>query len=302
MSDSHPTQWSALRNAVLHDRLPSASFFVGPLHCHLADFTLRVSQLLLCKSHDKQRPCMTCPDCQMVQRMEHPDIEWVKPEKSGSAIKVDQIRELQKSAFLTPQRGGKGLIVIEGADRMNTAASNALLKILEEPASHTLFILIAEQLSTVLPTILSRCQRTHFTSDSDVFLDNLLLLGDLYPEASQRATLARESETLLDELIALIEKKQHPCFLAAQWNKFDFGDLLWFLYLVYSQVYYVHIKDLPPQSRAYSQLMKLKSLLNPIVIFAQLDKINNILKKLSHNMNMNQLLALEDLLCIDERV
>ena len=296
MPDSHQTQWSIIHKAITNDRFPSASFFVGPLHTHLAQFTVRVAQLFLCRNKENNLACLTCPDCQMVLRLEHPDIEWVKPEKSGSAIKIDQIRELQKSAFLSPQRALYRLIVIEGADRMNTASSNSLLKILEEPAPRTHFILIAEQLSTVLPTILSRCQLMHFTSPKDVLLDNLLLLGDFYPEDSARAVLSRQSEALLEDLIAVIEKKQHPCLLAAQWSKHDFGDLLWFLYLAYSQVYYSYLKEIPQESRAYNQLMKLKSLLTPIVIFTQIDKINNILKKVSRNLNTNQSLALEDLL------
>jgi DNA polymerase-3 subunit delta' len=232
----------------------------------------------------------------MVQRTEHPDVEWIKPEKSGSAIKIDQIRELQKSAFLTPQRAPHRLIVIESADKMNTAASNALLKILEEPSSCTHFLLIAEQLSTVLPTILSRCQQIHFTSTEDHLLENLVQLGALYPEHSERYTLTQQAELLLDGLIALIEKRQHPCILASQWKQYDLGELLWFLYLVYAQVQCLHVTNLSAQSKAYTQLMKLKSLLSPIVVFAQIDKINNILRKLSHNINMNQHLALEDLL------
>ena len=105
----------------------------------------------------------------MIERMEHPDVEWIKPEKNGGAIKIDQIRELQNTAYLTPQRARYRLIVIEAADRMNTASANALLKILEEPAQHTVFILIAQQLSTVLPTILSRCQIISFSSSDDSY-------------------------------------------------------------------------------------------------------------------------------------
>lgn len=293
--DCYPSQWERIQTAVINKRIPPALLFIGPLHCNSTQFALQTIQLLLCKQSNTT-PCFSCADCNMVQRMDHPDMHWIKPEKNGAAIKVDQIRELHTSVFLTPQRSSYKLIVIECADRMNVAASNALLKVLEEPSQGTHFILIAEQISTVLPTILSRCQLLHFSSLNDNRLDNLLLLGTFYPEDSERALLMKQSESFINELIALIEKQQHPCLLAAKWNQFELKNVVWYLYLVYSQVYYGYIKEIPAQTLASSQLIKLKSLLTPFVIFEQIDKINNILRKLSHNININQLLALEDLL------
>ena len=293
--DNYPSQWQRVQTAVVNKRIPPAFLFIGPLHCNIAQFTVQIIQLFLCKKNNTA-PCFSCDDCHMVQRMEHPDVNWIKPEKIGASIKVDQIRELHASVFLTPQRSSYKLIIIECADRMNVAASNALLKVLEEPAAHTHFILIAEQISTVLPTILSRCQHLHFSSKHDKSLANLLLLGTFYPEDSERSVLTKQSETFIEDLIALIEKKQHPCLLASKWNQFELKNLLWFLYLVYSQVYYGYINKIPNQTLASDQLVKLKSLLTPFLIFEQIDKINNILRKLSHNININQLLALEDLL------
>lgn len=291
----HLAQWNTIQNAIANKRYPHALFFIGPLHCNISAFTVKSMQSLLCpKKNSSNMPCFHCSECQMIERLEHPDILWIKPEKNGAAIKVDQIRELQNVAFLTPQRGRLRLIVIECADKMNTAASNALLKILEEPSAYTHFILIAEQLSTVLPTILSRCQLMNFSANDN--LDNLLELGTFYPEDSERAQLVRQSQSMIDELISLIENKQHPCILASQWSQFELNNLLWFLYLVYSQVNYLYINTISEHSLAYSQLMKLKALTTPIIIFEQIDKINKILKKLSHNININNLLALEDLL------
>lgn len=294
--DNYLSQWQRIQTAVTNDRLAPALFFVGPLHCRIDLFAKQTLQLLLCKKRSTVTPCLICPDCQMVQRMEHPDVHWVKPEKRGAAIKVDQIRELHALAFLTPQRSNYRLIVIESAEKMNVSSSNALLKILEEPSQYTHFILLAEQISTVLPTILSRCQLLHFSSIQDSSLDNLLLLGTFYPEDSERALLVKQSESLIDELIALVEKKQHPCIVAAKWNQFELNNVLWFLYLVYSQIYYSYIKEMPSQALAYKQLTELKSLLNPLIIFEQINKINNILRKISHNININQLLVLEDIL------
>ncbi len=296
MEYNHSAQWQSIQTAILNKRLPQALFFIGPLHYRISKFAVQIAQFLHCKMINEAKACEHCSDCQMVQRMEHPDLRWVKPEKNGSAIKVEQIRELQHLAFLSSQRSHYKIIVIECADKLNRAASNALLKMLEEPSEQTHFILLAEQISTVLPTILSRCQKIHFSSANDNSLENLLQLADYYAEDSERAVLVKQADSLITELIALIEKKQDPCILASQWNKFELNNLLWFLYLIYSQVHYLYINKIPAHSPAYNSLMKLKTVLNPWVIFDQIDKINNILKKLSHNININQLLALEDLL------
>jgi DNA polymerase-3 subunit delta' len=291
----HPKQWTQIQSALVNQRIAQSMLFVGPLHCSLVDFVTKVMQLLVCKQSSNS-PCYECIDCRMTQRIEHPDLEWIKPEKSGGAIKVDQIRELQNTAYLTPQRAGNKLIVIEAADRMNTASANALLKILEEPAKHTIFILIAQQLGTVLPTIISRCQIITFSSSAESYNKNLLMLGDYYPVDSERALIVGQAELILDGVIALLEGKEHPCTIAAHWGKFELGNILWFLYLVYSQLQNMYIDRSVSVGPATHQLAKLLTLLNPLLIFKQIDKINTLLRKLSHNIHVANILVLEDLL------
>ncbi|CEG56755.1 DNA polymerase III subunit delta' [Legionella fallonii] len=292
---NHPTQWQQIQSALNQKRIAQAMLFVGPLHCALSEFTINVMQLISCKEAIN-RPCYQCVECKMIHRMEHPDIQWIKPEKNGGVIKIDQIRELQSSAYLTPQRTNYKLIVIEAADRMNIAAANALLKILEEPTRHTLFILIAQQLGTMLPTILSRCQIITFSSSSDEYSNNLLMLGEQYPAESERALIINQSQSILDGLIAVIERREHPCVLASQWSQFELSALLWFLYLVYSQLQQMFFSISVTKGPAIHQLNQLASLLNPMVIFKQIDIINTLLRKISHNINVNHILALEDLL------
>lgn len=293
--NTHPEQRKKIQSALINQRIPQSMLFVGPSHCAITDFVTQIMQMFHCKVN-RQEPCLTCIDCQMIHNMEHPDVHWMKPEKTGGAIKIDQVRELQNSAYLTPQRSQHRMIVIEAADRMNTASANALLKILEEPAEHTVFILIAQQLSTVLPTILSRCQLFTFSSLDDSAANNLLTLGDRHPEESERAVIVKQSEAILEGLIALIEQREHPCILAAQWSQFEISTLLWFLYLVYSQLQCMYFTSAQVSGPAINQLKRLLALTNPILIFSQIDKINTLLRKLSHNMNINHTLVLEDLL------
>ncbi len=289
------SQWEHLRLAWEQGRNPQSMLFVGAMDRSLADFTVQFTMLVLCKA-SSSKPCKKCSDCQMAFHGEHPDIEWIKPEKAGGPIKIDQIRELQSYSYLTPQRSAHRLIIIESADRMNTAAANALLKILEEPAAHTLFLLMAQQLSTVLPTVLSRCQVFHFALPMDLSATNLLTLGAHYPQESEQAQIINQAETILEGLIAVIEKKTHPCIVVPQWAEFELNTILWFLYLVYAQIQNMWINKPILTGPATQQLQQLSSLLSPIIIFSQIDKINLLRRKLSHNLNVNATLALEDLL------
>jgi DNA polymerase-3 subunit delta' len=291
----YQSQWDHLRLAWEQGRNPQSMLFIGAMDRALAEFTTQFTMLVLCKV-SSANPCQKCIDCQMVAQGQHPDVEWIKPEKAGGPIKIDQIRELQSYSYLTPQRATHRLIIIEAADRMNTAAANALLKVLEEPAAHTLFLLMAQQLSTVLPTVLSRCQVFHFAPVMDLSATNLLTLGERYSQESEQAQIIHQAESILDGLIAVIEKKSHPCVVVPQWAEFELNTILWFLYLVYAQIQNMWINKPMLNGPAAQQLQQLSNLLNPIVIFSQIDKINLLRRKLSHNLNVNSTLVLEDLL------
>lgn len=292
--NDHNKQWNQLLTAWRNQRLPHALVLVGPGHEALPEFAVRFMQLILCQSKQDE-PCLHCLECRMAQQREHPDTVWIKPEKSGGMIKIDQIRDLQQSVYLTAQRAGYRIILIEGADRMNTASANALLKILEEPPVQTIFLLLAQQLSTMLPTVLSRCQVLRFASHQESW-GQLLKLGENYSQDSEQATVLKQSDALLNDLVALIDGKKHPCALAALWAQYDLNALLWFLYLVCAQVQYLHTGAIKEKNQMSPQFLSLWNLLNPLLIFTQIDKINTLLRKLSHNMNINQTLALEDLL------
>lgn len=289
------TNYQLLQKAYEQGRFPQAILCVGPLYNTIAAFSVQLSQLLLCSKRQKE-PCGQCQDCQMVAQYEHPDMEWIKPEKNGGVIKIDQIRDLQQTVYLTPQRAAHRIIVIESADKMNTASANALLKILEEPAKHTVFVLIAQQLSTVLPTVLSRCQLFRFPPLDESYRHNLLLLAEQYSEGSPEQLLLQQAEAILDGFLAILEKKVHPCSLASKWASFDANTLWWFFYLLYAQLLQMHYSKIPPQGVACEQLIRLSSLLNPLLVFSQLDKISGVLRKLSRNLPCNNSLALEELL------
>lgn len=296
MRENQSALWEKLYNASVKQRLAHAYFLAGPIHTGLNTLAMEFIQFLFCKQSNDAY-CMNCPDCQMVIQMGHPDLQWIKPEKLGGAIKIEEIRALQSTAYLTPTRASRRVIVIEYADKLNRASANALLKTLEEPALHTLFLLISEQLSTVPATVLSRCQILHAV-DTCVTNPgaNLLSLADFYADDPGRSVLFANTESMLGDLIALIEHKENPCSVASRWNQHDLFSLAWFLYLVYAQIQMMLVQQVTVSGLAWQQLDYLKSLLSPVVIFNQIDKLSRILQKLSHNININSQLALEDLL------
>jgi DNA polymerase III subunit delta' len=105
-------------------------------------------------------PCMQCKSCRRIESGNHPDILRVEP--AGTAIKIDQIRDLGATLAMKPYAARTRVVIMAGAHSMNSQAGNALLKILEEPPAGTILILTAPEASGLLPTIVSRCQAIPF--------------------------------------------------------------------------------------------------------------------------------------------
>lgn len=106
-------------------------------------------------------PCGSCRSCRKIASGHHPDIVLIAP--SGPLIKIGQIRDLCRTLTMMPYEARLRVVVITDAQTMNPAASNALLKVLEEPPDRTILILTATQTSDLLPTIVSRCQQIRFS-------------------------------------------------------------------------------------------------------------------------------------------
>lgn len=104
--------------------------------------------------------CGVCKSCRKIAAGNHPDIIRIKP--TGHFIKIDQIRALLQTLAMKPYEARTRVAIISEAQSMNAAASNALLKILEEPPDRSMLVLIANQSSDLLPTIVSRCQHVGF--------------------------------------------------------------------------------------------------------------------------------------------
>jgi DNA polymerase-3 subunit delta' len=146
--------------------------------------------------------CGQCRTCRRILSGNHPDILHLAP--SGSMIRIAVIRDLIQRLMIKPHEQGKRIVIIAGSHTMNPEASNALLKILEEPPENTILILTARQSTDLLPTIVSRCQQIRFAPlKPDVLMTLLTVNENMTPEAAAAATtLAGGSYTRAVEMVS----------------------------------------------------------------------------------------------------
>ncbi len=154
----HDRQKDILRRALASGRLAHAYLFEGPEGIGKRLMALALVRAVFCSNGNG---CGDCPPCRRIDHQNHPDLHLLEPE--GASIKIEQIRTLQRELAYRPLEGKKKVCLIEGAEKMNSAAGNALLKTLEEPAGNALLILLTANSEGVLGTIRSRCQRLPFS-------------------------------------------------------------------------------------------------------------------------------------------
>lgn len=154
-------EWAValLKEHIANQRARHAYLFSGPSGVGRRTLALRFSQALNCPEPTAPgEPCRACRTCLQIESMQHPDLSLVQAEQVGGVLKVDQVRELQRSLSLTPYQARYRIAVLLRFEEANPSASNALLKTLEEPPQHVVLILTAESGEALLPTIVSRCE------------------------------------------------------------------------------------------------------------------------------------------------
>jgi DNA polymerase-3 subunit delta' len=140
--------------------IPTALLFTGVDGIGRQKTARALGMALNCSSPVGVSACGKCSSCRKALSGSHPDIITVGPE--GVFIKIDQVRQISRQLRFAPLEGKWRIIIINDAQAMNLEASNAMLKILEEPPKRTLIILTARQTTDLLPTIVSRCQQIAF--------------------------------------------------------------------------------------------------------------------------------------------
>jgi DNA polymerase-3 subunit delta' len=154
----HLAIWHQLTRLADGGRMPHALLIHGAHGLGKQPLAEALIARTLCAKPEEQA-CGHCHSCRMLASGYHPDLLRVGPEEGKRQIRIDPIREVNRFVSQTAQQGGYRVIVISPAEAMNIAAANALLKSLEEPGDKTLFILLSDVPSRMLPTIRSRCQQ-----------------------------------------------------------------------------------------------------------------------------------------------
>jgi len=146
-----------IRRAFGHDRMAHAYILEGPAGIGKKTAGIMLAAGINCREGVGLDACGSCPGCRKYFSGSHPDLLLVEPE--GAAIKINQIRTLKQALSFPPLSATTRVVLLDQAHTMKREAANSLLKILEEPPSDTILILMVPDAHLLLATIVSRCQR-----------------------------------------------------------------------------------------------------------------------------------------------
>ncbi len=158
--EGHEKAIRTLQRAIANNALAHAYLFSGQAGIGKKKTALALAAAVNCLDAGPEGGCGECPSCRKVDRGGHPDVHVLVPD--GDEIKIDQIRQVQADFALKPFEGMKKVLIVDNAESMNAASSNAFLKTLEEPPGDALIILITAMPQSLLSTIRSRCQEITF--------------------------------------------------------------------------------------------------------------------------------------------
>ena len=273
----HAATIAHLKRNIAEEKFPHAVIFSGAEGIGKRLAAEICAAALLCENPVDGSPCGVCESCHLVAARSHPDFYIVEAEETKTTrnIKIGQIRAMQNEAALRPINSSRRVVIIDGAELMNKAAANCLLKTIEEPPSQTIFILLTVNRASLLMTIRSRCMSVHFDKLTPAQIkDELINRGVEAQEAQRLSVIAdgsfgraltlkdsggaelREAALNLIEKISRAELSNEDIFKqgaeVADWSRDKFVDFLTHVQkllrdICFAEVLEPHNPDLAPR-------------------------------------------------------
>ena len=197
-----------LRNAIAADRVGHAFLFAGPRGTGKTTLARLLAKAVNCLNEDKtKRPCNECDHCKAVNDNRFMDLIEID---AASNTSVDDVRDLRDKINFSPTQGKFKIYVFDEAHMLSTAAFNALLKTLEEPPPHAIFVLATTEIHKIPATVLSRCQRHEFRRvPVDEIVGQLKLIvaaENLKADDDALAMIARQAAGGMRDAISLLDQ------------------------------------------------------------------------------------------------
>ena len=220
---SAPIGW--LQRAIQSNHLAHAYLFVGENAIGKKLTAIRLAQAISCDTYRDSMtpdPCGVCQSCYQIEAQTHPDFLYIQPDPEGPnpQIKIERVREIEHHVIYRPLIGVKKICLIDEVDRLTIGAANALLKTLEEPPDHCLFLLMTNRPSSLLSTITSRCLVVRFSPSSPANVKNYLMEVRKISESEARLisgiSEGRVGEALQLDITDAIARKDHYLSLLSE--------------------------------------------------------------------------------------
>ncbi len=192
-----------LVNVTADGRLPHALLLEGEAGLGKTHFARLVACAALCTG--SQKFCGSCRNCRLILQDSHPDVRVISPDAPEKPYSVSALRELILSCYVLPNDGEKKVYILRNIHEMSEQAQNTLLKIIEEPPAHVIFVLTCQSRARILPTILSRVVTLTLSPVSEELCAKALMKRNPESEEETCLQLARQCSGNIGRALTILQ-------------------------------------------------------------------------------------------------